>query len=132
MPSVLFFTLLLFELKLPLLFGFPLLAGELLAFCLFFFVLLLQRLLRLRADARSFHLFSRVPLTAFGVVGVLLLLRLDRCGELQSAVLRKNELPDLSVGRLRAEGDLAYGQLTAVKLLKHAYPKRLVKIYRQF
>ena len=75
MPSVLFFTLLLFALELPLFIGFSLLAGELLAFRFVFFVLLLQRLLRLRADAGRFHLFSRVSLTAFGVVRLLLLLR---------------------------------------------------------
>ena len=51
MTSVLFFTLLLSELELPLFFGFSLLAGELFALHLVFFVLFLQSLLRLRADA---------------------------------------------------------------------------------
>ena len=128
MSSVLFFALLLFQLELPLLFGFSLVAGRSFALGLIFFILLLQSLLGFGAYARSFHLFSGVSLTAFRIVRLLLLLRLDRRGELQSAVVRKNELPDLSVGRLCAESDLAYGQLIAVKLLKHAYPERLFKV----
>ena len=132
MSSVLFFALLLFQFELPLFFRFSSLAGRSFALGLIFFILLLQSLLRLRADARRFHLFSSDSLTAFVVVGFLLLLRLDRCGELQSTVVCQNELPDLSIGWLRAEHHSASGQLIAVKLLKHAYPKRLIKVYCQF
>ena len=107
MSSVFFFTLLLFQLEQPPLFGFSLLAGSLLAFKLVFFILLLECLLRLGADARFFELLLRVSLATFGIVRLLLLLHLDRRGELQSAVVCLNELPDLSVGRFRAKSNLA-------------------------
>ena len=126
-----FFALLLFELELPLFFRFSLLAARSFALSFVFFILLLQSLLRLRADAQGFHLFSCVSLTALGVVRFLLSLRLDRRGESQSAVVQKNELPDLSVGRLRAESDLADGQLSVLDPFKHACPERFFKVYRQ-
>ena len=131
MSSVLFFTFLLFQFELPLFFRFSSLAGRSFALRLVFFILLLQRLLRLRADARGFHLFSSVSLTAFGIVRFLLLLRLDRYGELQSAVVCQNELPDLSVGRLRTESGLADGQFSVVDPFEYACPERLIIVYRQ-
>lgn len=72
MSSVLFFALLLFELELPLFFSFSLLAGELLAFSLVFFILLLQSLLRFGAYTRIFQLLSSVSLTAFRIISLLL------------------------------------------------------------
>jgi len=131
MSSVLFLTFLLLEFKLSLLFGFSLLAGLLLALELVFFILLLECLLRLGADARFFKLFMCISLTAFRVIRLMLLLHLDRRGELQSAVVCLNELPDLSIGRLRAEYNLTYRELFAVQILKYAYPERLVKVNRQ-
>ena len=81
MSSVLFFALLLFELELPLFFRFSLLAGELPALGFVFFVLLLQRLLRLCAYTRILKLFSHVSLTALRVISLLLDFRFDGCAE---------------------------------------------------
>ena len=83
MSSVLFLTFLLLEFKLSLFFGFSLLAGSLLAFKLVFFILLLECLLRLGADARFFELLLRVSLTAFRVIRLLLDLSSDRRAESQ-------------------------------------------------
>ena len=83
MSSVLFLALLLFQLEQPLLFGFSLLAGSLLAFKLVFFILLLECLLRLGADARFFELLLRVSLTAFRVIRLMLDLCSDRRAESQ-------------------------------------------------
>ena len=83
MSSVLFLTFLLLEFKLSLFFGFSLLAGSLLAFKLAFFILLLECLLRLGADARFFELLLRVSLTAFRVIRLLLDLSSDRRAESQ-------------------------------------------------
>ena len=82
MPSVLFFTLLLFELKLPLFFRFSLLAGRSFALSLIFFILLLQSLLRFGAYTRIFKLPSHVSLTALRVISLLLDFRFDGCAEL--------------------------------------------------
>lgn len=81
MPSVLFLTFLLLEFKLSLFFGFSLLAGSLLAFKLVFFILLLECLLRLGADARFFELLLRVSLTAFRIVGFLFDFSFYGCAE---------------------------------------------------
>lgn len=83
MSSVLFLTFLLLEFKLSLFFGFSLLAGSLLAFKLVFFILLLECLLRLGADARFFELLLRVSLTAFRVIRLMLDLCSDRRAESQ-------------------------------------------------
>lgn len=83
MSSVFFFTLLLLEFKLSLFFSFFLLAGSLLAFKLVFFILLLECLLRLRADARFFELLLRVSMTAFRVIRLMLDLCSDRRAESQ-------------------------------------------------
>ena len=83
MPSVLFLTFLLLEFKLSLFFGFSLLAGSLLAFKLVFFILLLECLLRLGADARFFELFMRISLTAFWVIRLMPDLCSDRRAESQ-------------------------------------------------
>ena len=83
MSSVLFLTFLLLEFKLSLFFGLSLLAGSLLAFKLVFFILLLECLLRLGADARFFELLLRVSLTAFRVIRLMLDLCSDRRAESQ-------------------------------------------------
>ena len=83
MTSVLFLAFLLLELELTLLFCFSLLAGLLPAFELVFFILLLQCLLRLGADARFFELLLRVSLTAFRVIRLMLDLCSDRRAESQ-------------------------------------------------
>lgn len=83
MSSVLFLTFLLLEFELPLLFGFSLLAGSLLAFKLAFFILLLECLLRLRTNACFFKLFMRVSLTAFRVIRLMLDFCSDRRAESQ-------------------------------------------------
>lgn len=83
MSSVLFLTFLLLEFKLSPLFGFFLLVGSLLAFKLVFFILVLECLLRLGADARFFELFMRVSLTAFRVIRLMPELCSDRRAESQ-------------------------------------------------
>lgn len=83
MSSMLFLALLLFQLEQPPLFGSFLLAGLLLAFKLVFFILLLECLLRLGADARFFELLLRVSLTAFRVIRLMLDLCSDRRAESQ-------------------------------------------------
>ena len=71
MSSVFLLAFLLFQLEQTLFFGFLLFSGSLFAFELVFFILLLQRLLRLCADSRFFKLFMRVSLTAFRVIRLL-------------------------------------------------------------
>ena len=131
MSSVLCFTFFLLAFKLLLLFCFSLLAGSLLALEFVFFILLLQRLLRLGAYARSFKLFMRVSLTAFRVVRLMLDLCFDGRAESQVIEISQDKGVDLSVGRLRAEYDPAYRELLAVQLLEYAYPERLVKVNGQ-
>ena len=81
MSSVFFFTFLLFQFELPLLFGFSLLAGRSFALGFVFLKLLLQCLLRLCAYTRILKLFSHVSLTALRVISLLLDFRFDGCAE---------------------------------------------------
>ena len=83
MSSMLFLALMLFQLEQPPLFGFSLLAESLLAFKLVFFILFLECLLRLGADARFFELLLRVSLTAFRVIRLMPDLCSDRRAESQ-------------------------------------------------
>ena len=131
MSSVLFLTFLLLELKLLPLFGFSLLVGSLLAFKLVFFILLLECLLRLGADARFFELLLRVSLTAFRVIRLMLDLCSDRRAESQVIEIFYDKGINLRIGRLRAEYNLTYRELFAVQLLEYAYPERFVKVNRQ-
>ena len=131
MSSVFLLALLLLEFKLPLFFGFSLLADTLTALELIFFILLLQCLLRLRADACFFKLFMRVSLTALRVIRLMLDLCFDGRAESKMIEISQDKGIYLSVGRLRAEYHSAYGELLAVRFLKHPNPKRLVKINRQ-
>ena len=131
MSSVLFLTFLLLEFKLSLFFGFSLLAGSLLAFKLVFFILLLECLLRLGADARFFKLFMRVSLTSFRVVRFLFDLCFDGRAESQVIEMSQDKGENLCVGRLCAEYHSANGEPIADQFLKHAYPKRVVKENRQ-
>lgn len=131
MTSVLFLAFLLFQLEQPLLFGFPLLAGVLLTFELVFFILLLQSLLRLGADARFFKLLMRVSLTALRIIRLLLDLCFDRRAESQVIEVSQDKGVYLRVGRLRAEYYSAYREPLAVQLLEHAHPERLFKKDRQ-
>ena len=84
MSSVFFFTLLLFEFKLSLFFGFSLLAGSLFKLAYVFFILLLKACCDLvPTPVFSVELFLRVSLTALRVVRLLLDLCSDRWAESQ-------------------------------------------------